>query len=108
MARFEYSILMPAEKGKGRLDLLLARGFPGKPLVDRCQFVRRRVVFGAGEFCLDFEGDLGQFPLPVRRPGRNSFQYCPNLIFGHDVSYPILAGLFRSMLSGRCRPCTGI
>ena len=43
---------------EGRLGLLLPRSFPGEPFIDGCQFIRRRVVFGTGEFCLDFERKL--------------------------------------------------
>ena len=88
-ARFEYSTLMPAEAGEGCLDLLVGRSFLGQPFVDRGQFLRRRVVFGAGEFCLDFERNLRQLLLPVLRPGRDPFQYRLNLILGHAAFYPI-------------------
>jgi hypothetical protein len=43
-----------------------------------------------------FERNLCQLLLPVFQPGRDSFQYCLNLILGHE-SYPILVGPFPTM-----------
>jgi hypothetical protein len=37
MARFEYSTLVPAKHCEGPLDFLTARGFSGKPFVNRWQ-----------------------------------------------------------------------
>src|SRR5262249_54763477 len=75
----------PPEQGEGRFDLLPARGFLSKPFVDCGQFILCRFVFGASKFCLDFERKLCQLLLPVFRPGRDAFQYCPHFVFGHDV-----------------------
>ena len=44
-----------SKQSEGRFDFLIARGFLGKPLVDRRQLVGCRLVFGAGDFRLDFE-----------------------------------------------------
>jgi hypothetical protein len=46
--------LCPPEHGEGRLDLLLTRGFPGEPFVDRCQFIRCCVISGTGRVLLRF------------------------------------------------------
>ena len=47
----------------------LALKVVGESFVDRCQFVRRCLVFGTGEYCLDFERNLCQLLLSVLRPG---------------------------------------
>ncbi len=56
------------EQAEGRLDFLLARGFAGKPFVDRRQFIRCRLVAAAGEFCIYFKRKLGQLLPPIIRP----------------------------------------
>jgi hypothetical protein len=56
VARFEYSTLMPPGTGEARPDFFLASGFPSEPFVNRCQFLRRRLVLGAGKFSLYLEG----------------------------------------------------
>ena len=71
-----------SQQSESRLDFLLARSFSGQPFVDRGQFVRRRFIVGADEFGFDFERDLPQFLLPVRRPGLDAFQYGPNFVLG--------------------------
>src|SRR5215468_6633604 len=85
MARFEYSTLMLSQTGRSRFDFVPAHGGPRESFVNCRQFLWRRVVFGTGELCLDFERELCQLPLPVFRPGGNALQYCLNLVLGHDV-----------------------
>ena len=79
------------EAGECRLDLLLAVSFAGKPFVDRGQFIRCRLVGGAGEFCLDFSASSADSC--CRSSGQVGTRSNTALIWSLVImSYPILAG----------------
>ena len=60
---------MPSEQGEGRVDFFLARSVGAQPFIDCGQFIARRLVFGAGEFRLDFQRNFRQLLWSVLRPG---------------------------------------
>jgi hypothetical protein len=66
----------------------------------------RGIVIGTGELCFDFERDLYQFLLPVRRPGRDAFQYCFKFVFGHRACSMLeTSGAFSGVDDAMARDC---
>jgi hypothetical protein len=108
------------EQGKGRFDFIVARGFPGKPFIDRRQFIRSPSYSApansasisrasSASSCCRFSGQVGT---------RSNTALTWSLVM---MFYPILVGCphpnpppqagegnRRGYFSGRCRPCRGI
>jgi hypothetical protein len=56
-------------------------------LVNRQQFVGRRMIRAAGEVRLDLEGKIHELPLPLRRPARHPIQNRLYLVFCHNADF---------------------